>query len=170
MLRQALAFLLSSLVALPPASAQQFMLDLNTPAAGVSEWSKGELLPDGEIAARVTVVELRADPKWQPGFEFLLSSGKGYAALRVNFARGAQGARPSLTVYTNGQVVSDTPIAVDIQKGKPSDMVLRWRADRTVEAYVDGALSKPVQVPFAPDRLRIRVTTADVKFEDVRTK
>lgn len=171
LLRRGLVLSLALAIA-APVQAEPFYLDLNTPAAGVSEWAVGGLMPDGEIAVRVSVAELRADAKWQPGFEIMVTGGKGYAALRTDFAKGgAQTARPRLVVWNNGAQVSDTPIGnVDIQKGKPVDLVLRWHADHTVEAFVEGAASPPVQAPFSAQDLRIKVTTADVKFESVRVK
>jgi hypothetical protein len=165
--------LLLALIALPATAAEPFYLDLNTPAEGVSTWAAGGLMPDGEIAARVSVIDVRADPKWEPGFEIMVTGGKGYVSLRTSFAKGgAQTARPRVVVWNNGAVVSDTPIGnVEIQKGQPVDLVLRWRADHAIEAYVgDASLGKPIQVPFTAQDVRIKVTTADVRFESVRVK
>jgi hypothetical protein len=165
----ALALVLASIAL--PASAEPFYLDLNAPAAGVSQWAMGGLLPDGELAARVSVVDLRADAKWEPGFEIMVTGGKGYASLRASFAKGgAQSARPRIVIWNDGAVVSDTPLSVDIQKGQPVDMTLRWHGDHTIDVVVAGASVQPVQVPFTVQDIRIKATTADVKFENVRLK
>jgi hypothetical protein len=154
-----------------PAAAEPFYLDLNAPVAGVSQWAMGGLLPDGELAVHASVVDLRSDAKWEPGFEIMLTGGKGYISLRTSFAKGgAQTTRPRVVVWNDGAVVSDTPLGVDVQKGQPVEMTVRWHADHTVDVQVAGASIQPVQVPFTIQDVRLRATTIDVKLENVRLK
>ncbi|MBV8394515.1 MAG: hypothetical protein JOY81_15160 [Alphaproteobacteria bacterium] len=151
-----------------PAWAQQFNLDLDVPAAHYSEWEAKGIKPAGSISAKATVMDLRPDGKWAPVFQFMLKQDKSYASLRVSFSGTATSARPVLSIKHGDQPAIETPIAIDIAKGTPVDMVLRWRADRTIEAAAGGVAAKPVVLPFTPTSLRVVASTIEVKFDDLQ--